>query len=46
MTLGFETHRIDDRIYRRFADDRGHLFAKAIVLGEIDRHEAELAGVA
>jgi hypothetical protein len=35
MTLGFETYRIDDRIYGGFVDDRGPLLAKAIVFGEI-----------
>jgi hypothetical protein len=29
MALGFETHRIDDRIHRGFADDRGHLALQA-----------------
>jgi hypothetical protein len=43
--LGFETHCIDNRIYRRFADDRGYLLPKAIVLGEIYRHEANVFGV-
>ena len=37
VTLGFETHRIDDRIDRGFADDRGDLLAESIVLGEIYR---------
>ena len=44
MALGFETHRIDHRIYRGFADDRGYLLAEAIVLGEINRDEAERFG--
>src|SRR6202020_2152132 len=44
MTLGFETHRIDDRIHRGLTDDRGHLLAKPIVFGEIDRDEADLFG--
>ena len=46
MALGFETHRIDHRIYRGFADDRGYLLAEAIVLGEIYRDEADVSGVA
>src|SRR5258708_700561 len=35
MALGFKAHRIDDRIHRGLADDRGHLVAEAVVLGEI-----------
>jgi hypothetical protein len=45
MAFGFETHRIDDRVDRGFADDRCHLFAQAIVLREIYRDEANLSGV-
>src|SRR6201999_2319140 len=46
MALGFEAHRIDDRIHRGLADDRGDLLAKPIVFGEIYRDEADLFGVA
>src|SRR4029077_14046571 len=46
VALGFETHSVDDRIYCGFADDRGHLLAEAIVLGEVYRDEADLPGVA
>jgi hypothetical protein len=46
MALGFETHRIDHRIYPGIADDRGHLLAKAIVFGEIYRTKPNfLAGL-
>src|SRR5271165_2412745 len=40
MALGFEAHRIDNRIHRGFADNRRHLLAEAIVLGEIYREKA------
>src|SRR5208282_2488580 len=46
VALGFETHRIDDRINRGFADDRGDLLAEAVVLREIYRHEANVSRVA
>jgi len=46
MALGFETDRIDDRIYRGFADDRFYLLAQAIVFGEIYRDEADVSRMA
>jgi hypothetical protein len=46
VALGFETHCIDDRIDRGFADDRSYMLAEAIVLAEIYQDEANVSGVA
>ncbi len=42
MALGFEADGVDHRIHGGFADDRGDLLSKAIVLAEVYRNEAHL----